>query len=112
MVDDHEAVRTSLKFALEIEGLEVRLYGGPDELLSDADLPALGCLIINFQMPVMSGLELIARLRDRHISMPAILITGYSNKHLRERAVVAGVSIVEKPFFGSHLIDCIYQTFR
>ena len=59
VVDDDAAVRNSLKFALELEGLNVRLYGSGDELLTEEDLPASGCLVIDYYMPAMNGVELV-----------------------------------------------------
>ncbi|HEY7298197.1 MAG TPA: response regulator [Xanthobacteraceae bacterium] len=111
VVDDDSAVRNSHQFWLELEGFDVRAYPGPNELLSERDLRDSGCLIVNYQMPAMNGLELVARLRDRGFKMPAILVTGHSNANLRKRAAAAGVSIVEKPFLSGQLTDCIRRTF-
>jgi FixJ family two-component response regulator len=58
-------------------------------------------------MPAMNGLELVARLRDRGLGMPAILVSGHSNDNLRRRAAAAGVTILEKPFLGQRLFECI-----
>ena len=58
-------------------------------------------------MPGMTGLEVVSELRERRISVPVILITSHPNAILRERAVRAGVSIVEKPFLENALIDNI-----
>lgn len=54
-------------------------------------------------MPEMDGLELVTTLRDRQISIPAILITPDPTEGLRSRAATAGVPIVEKPFLGRRL---------
>ena len=75
VVDDDAAVRHALKFALELEGLSVRLYQGGEEVLADADLPSTGCLVVDHFMPAMTGVELIEGLRRRAVALPAILIT-------------------------------------
>lgn len=111
VVDDDPAVRSSHKFSLEVEGFEVRTYASPNELLGEASLPAGCCLIVNYQMPEMNGLELLARLRDRGLTMPTILVTGYSSDHLRKRAAAAGVTLLEKPFLGNRLIKCLRGAF-
>jgi two-component system, LuxR family, response regulator FixJ len=111
VVDDDSAVRDSHKFSLELEGFEVRTYSNPAEFLNEDNLPESGCLIVNYQMPGMNGLQLVARLRDRQFSMPIILVTGYSNDNLRKRAAIAGVSIVEKPFLKHRLVDCVRRAF-
>jgi two-component system, LuxR family, response regulator FixJ len=108
VIDDDPAVRSSLKFSLEVEGFTVRVYSGPHELLSD-DLPAKSCLLIDYYMPTMNGLELLARLRDRGVSIPAVVITGHPNRRLRERIAAAGVPLLEKPFLGTSLTDRIRE---
>ena len=112
VIDDDPAVCSSLKFSLEIEGFAVRVYPGAYELLNETDLPAKSCLLIDYHMPVMNGLELLARLRDRGISIPAMVITSQPSHRLRERIAVAGVPLVEKPFLGDILVDHIRDAFR
>jgi two-component system, LuxR family, response regulator FixJ len=110
IVDDDAAVRSALKFALEVEGFEVRLYAGPQALLADADLPPCGCLVVDYRMPVMDGLELIETLRARHVAMPAILITGRANNELRRLAARSGASqVLEKPLSDGAFIEGIRQ---
>jgi two-component system response regulator FixJ len=107
VVDDDVAVRNSLKFSLEVEGFAVQVYSSGLELLNDAELPRDGCLVVDQNMPGMSGLDLVGRLRARDNVVPAILITSYPTAVLRERAAKAGVIIVEKPFLGTVLVDRI-----
>lgn len=110
VVDDDEAVRASMCFALELEGLDVRLYGGGAELLAAGDLPAAACLVIDQCMPGIEGLDLVARLRDRRVLLPAILITAESTGELRRRAGEAGIDlVVEKPFDDSALLEGIHS---
>jgi two-component system, LuxR family, response regulator FixJ len=112
VIDDDPAVCSSLKFSLEVEGFAVRIYPGAYELLNEADLPPASCLLIDYHMPVMNGLELLARLRDRGITIPAMVITSHPNHKLRERIAAAGVPLVEKPFLGNVLMDQIRDAFR
>jgi len=113
VVDDDAAVRDSLKFALELEGLNVRLYKGGEELLAATDLPARGCLVVDFYMPAMDGVELINRLRRRHVDLPAILITAKATQDLRDRAARSGVrQVLEKPLEDSKLIDSIRSALK
>jgi len=107
VVDDDPAVCSSLKFSLELEGFQVRDYRSPAEVLRAADLDACNCFVIDQRLPAMSGLELIARLRDRHVVAPAILITSNPTAALHERAALAKIDIVEKPLFGNALVERI-----
>jgi FixJ family two-component response regulator len=107
VVDDDLAVRTSLAFSLAIEGFEVRAYATGEELLHANDLHSCSCLVVDQRLPGASGLDLIARLRARNITVPAILITSHPNSRLRRRAEQANVPIVEKPLLGNALLDNI-----
>jgi two-component system response regulator FixJ len=108
LVDDDAAVRSSLKFALEVEGLSVRLYDGPAALLADENLPPCGCLVVDYRMPGMDGLQLVDTLRARGVVLPAILITVRANKQLRQFATKSGINcVLEKPLSDGTLVESI-----
>lgn len=109
VVDDDAAVRKSLKFSLEVEGFVVRTYARGEELLGDSAFPNCRCLVVDQQLPGINGIDLIAKLRDRKISVPAILVTTHPSAVLRERAANAGIAIVEKPLLNGTLHDGICQ---
>jgi FixJ family two-component response regulator len=108
VIEDDDAVRRSLKFALELEGLEVHLYESGEQLLADPDLPSTGCLVVDYVMPGMDGITLVERLRQRHVTLPAFLITARTSPALRERALRSGFrQVLEKPLEDSSLLDGI-----
>jgi two-component system, LuxR family, response regulator FixJ len=112
VVDDDAGVRDSLKFTLEVEGFEVRIYSSAQELLNENGLPASSCLVTDYHMPAMTGLELVDQLRDRRVSIPAILITSLPNENLRNRAAVAGIAVVDKPLLGNRLLASLRKAFE
>jgi two-component system, LuxR family, response regulator FixJ len=108
VVDDDAAVRQSLKFALELEGMNVRVYESGAELLAEPDLPEDGCLVVDYYMPSMNGVELMDRLRRRLVKLPAILITARATDDMRKRAARSGFrQVIEKPLEDSTLLDSI-----
>ena len=108
IVDDDAAVRGALKFALGAEGFDVRDYGGPVALLSDSNLPKIGCLVVDYHMPIMNGLELVAALRARNVDAPVIIITGRVDKELGARAAKLGIGrVLEKPLPDGALVAAI-----
>jgi two-component system response regulator FixJ len=109
IVDDDEAVRDSLRNMMKSEGFEVRAFSNGHDLLNEASLPMIGCLVVDYHMPAMNGLELVNALRGRGFSIPAILITGDPTKYVRDRAAEIAVLVVEKPLLGSYLLDRIRE---
>ena len=109
LVDDDAAVRDSLRFSLELEGLNVLTYESGDVLLADANLPARGCLVVDYYMPVLNGVDLLNRLRRRQVDLPAILITAKATNDVRQRAAAAGFTrVLEKPLEDGSLLATIH----
>ncbi len=109
VVDDDVAVRNSLKFSLELEGFAVRLYADAHALLANLELPSFGCLLIDQHMPGMTGLELVAELRSRNVTLPALLVTGHPAPDLPRRAAEIGIPLLEKPLLGNGLLQAIHK---
>jgi two-component system response regulator FixJ len=109
VIDDDQAVRDSVRNMMESEGFEVRAFSNGHDLLNEASLPAVGCMLVDYNMPTLNGLELVRALRGRGVSMPAILITANPTKHVRDRAAAIAVLVVEKPQLGNHLVDCVRE---
>jgi two-component system response regulator FixJ len=107
VVDDDTAVRNSLKFSLEIEGFAVLAYRCAADLLDSSDPPDCGCFVVDQHLPGMTGLDLIAKLRERRILAPAILITTHPSAAVIDRAKQADIRIIEKPLLNDTLIDGI-----
>ena len=109
VVDDDPAVCNSLKFSLELEGFAVRTYRSGAEFLGAGNFRDCSCFIIDQRMPGMSGMDLIAELRARKVSIPAILIISQPNKVLSARAAEVHVPIIEKPLLSNALVDKIRE---
>lgn len=110
LVVDDTAVRGALKFVLEVEGLTVRLYDDLAAMLAHSDLARCGCLVVDYDMPSIDGLELVEILRARDIGIPVIMITGHSDKELRHRVAKAGVrQILQMPIMDGALLDGVFS---
>ena len=107
VVDDDAAVRNSLKFSLEIDGFSIRTYASAEELLGSGNLDNFQCLVVDQDMPRMTGLELVTALRAQGVKVPALLISGRLTPAVTRQASVAGIPVVEKPFLGNGLIESI-----
>ncbi|NDW07112.1 response regulator [Jiella pacifica] len=113
VVDDDEAVRESLKFSLELDGLWVGVCKAGEELFVHPHLSAAKCVVIDIKMPDMDGISVLKALRLLGLKLPAILITGHATAALRRRAIEAGAcAVLQKPLLGTVLPDCIREAIQ
>jgi len=105
VVDDDAAVRDSLRFLLEIEGFDVETYASGLQLLAAAELERFACLLLDQQMPGLTGLELLARLRCLGVTTPALLISAIPSATVIQRASELGAyGVLTKPLAQDELL--------
>jgi FixJ family two-component response regulator len=108
VVDDDTDVLGSLRFLLETDGFDVRTFRSGVALLNAISTGEVDCLVIDYKMATMNGLDLAERLRDREIDAPIILITGYPDANILEKAAAAGIHhVLLKPHLEESLISRI-----
>jgi len=108
VVDDDTDVLGSLRFLLETDGFTVRTFRSGAAMLDGGGAGEADCFVIDYKMPSMSGFDLANRLRNRHANTPIILITGYPDESIQEKAVAAGISyVLLKPHLEDSLIGRI-----
>ena len=108
VIDDDEAVRDSLAFLLTAAKMSVKAYKSASDFLTV--LPSLdgGCIVTDIRMPGMSGLELLAHVKELGLPLPVIVITGHGDVPLAVEAMKLGASdFVEKPFDDNVLLASI-----
>lgn len=79
IVDDDEAVLEGLAFILEGEGWAVKTYANAKAFLTDDSPSVPGCLILDINMPEMTGLQLQRVMRERGYGLPIIFLTGHGD---------------------------------
>jgi two-component system, LuxR family, response regulator FixJ len=110
VVDDDYDVRTSLRFLLETEGFDVRTFRNGAALLGSSTRDRADCLVVDYKMADLDGLELATRLRRLEVKTPIILITGYPDQNIPAKASSAGVcQVLLKPNLEGNLIDSVRQ---
>ena len=110
VVDDDLAVRDSLKFALETEGLAVETYASGRQMFASKSAVGADCLVLDYKMPEMDGFAVMEELAARKIAVPVILITAPVTDAIRHRAQKAGVfNLLEKPLLDGALAETIRQ---
>jgi len=108
LVDDDDALRTALKFSLELDGFVVRIFATGEEMLMQSLPRRNSCLVLDQHLPGLSGLESLSVLRGRANRLPALLITSHPGPSLREAALKAKATIIEKPLMGDALVGEIW----
>ena len=110
IVDDQASVRESLAFMLRQEGFECVCYESARDFLID-DMPSIpGCLLLDVQMPEMSGLELQQELIRRGSTLPIVFLSAYGTIDMAVKKKKKGaVAFVEKTADRSRLLDAIYR---
>ncbi len=108
VVDDDDAVRDSLCALLESDGFKTEGFATGQAFLDTYSPDDSGCLIVDVQMPGMSGLELQARLAAQQIDVPIIVITGHGDVPIAVQALKAGaLDFFEKPFTDDTILDSV-----
>lgn len=108
VVEDDPAVRRSLQMLLLAQGHKVRAYPSGDALLADADAAQVNCIVADYRLDGMSGIELLERLRGQGQDCPAILITGHVSEELDAKARAAGYAVIfEKPLRQHALVEAV-----
>lgn len=107
LVDDDTALRTALKFSLELDGFEVEAFETAEEVLSQPVLAEVSCLVMDQNLPGLSGVEALYQLRQMGMRTPALLITSNPGPSLRKAAAATNAAIVEKPLLGDVLVGSI-----
>jgi len=110
VVDDDEAVRSSLRLLMKSVGLAVETYGSAADFLSAYNAAVPGCLVLDVRMPGMSGLELQEQLNLKGAIIPVIFVTGHGDVPMAVEAMQHGAfDFLQKPFRDQDLLDRIQR---
>jgi FixJ family two-component response regulator len=113
LVDDDSRIRTSLARALKMRGFKVETFPSAEAFLQSYDPAQPGCLILDYGMPGLNGLELQERLNRDKISIPIVFISGHGGISESVQAMKAGaVDFLEKPFRQHTLVASIEEAFE
>lgn len=108
VVDDDAAMRESLRFLLESARLKVQTFESAEAFLAIARPDACGCLVLDVQMPGLSGPELMSELKHRHILLPILFLSGHGDIPTVVQAIKGGaVDFLQKPYDNTRLLERI-----
>jgi FixJ family two-component response regulator len=109
IVDDDISIRKSLDRLIRSAGLKVLVFASAEQFLNSAQPLKADCLILDIQLPGMSGIELLHYLKTQKYKVPIIFITAYgSDEQARSEAASDWtVAYLIKPFSGEELLDAV-----
>lgn len=113
IIDDDADIRTSLKRSLTKRRYSVECFSSANDFLRSYDESKLGCILLDYGMPELNGLQLQQRLIENKISIPIIFMTGHGGIPESVQAMKAGaIDFLEKPFKQDVLLDAISTAFE
>lgn len=108
VVDDDVSVRESLEALIQVSGWETRVFESAKAFLPNAHAQGPNCLVLDVNLPDLSGLDLQSMVAREHAEMPIIFISGYGDVPKTVRAMKAGaVEFLTKPFDDTVLLEAI-----
>lgn len=108
LVEDDESLRRALVRVLRASGFETRDYASAEALLADLAPDRAGCLVVDLNLPAMSGLDLVDLLRQRGATLPVVAISAHDEARVRDAVRRRGVErFLGKPFVGTALVQTV-----
>jgi two-component system response regulator FixJ len=108
IIDDESAICDALSLMLTTEGYTVRTYASAGTFLDMIRQDEGGCVVTDVRMPEISGLDLLAAMKERCISMPIIVMTAHADVQVAVQAMKRGAfDFLEKPFDGDALLSSV-----
>ena len=110
VIDDDDLVRAAIQGMLKSVGLKAETFGTPQEFLGRQRPDGPSCLILDVELPGMSGLDFQRELAAAGVCIPIIFITGYGDIPMTVKAMKSGaVEFLSKPFRDEDLLNAIHQ---
>ena len=113
IVDDDMDLLEGLAYMLEGEGWEVKTYPTAESFLVLDDSSRPGCLVLDYLMPKMNGVELQNRLKEKGFSHPILFLTAHADLDMAISVFRKGAdNLLKKPVDPQELVDAISEAVR
>ena len=109
VIDDDDSFRTAMERRLKLAGYQVATYPSAQQLLDrlpDENEP--GCILLDVQIPGLSGPELQGRLNELGVTLPIVFLTGHADTSTTVLTIKAGAEdFLTKPVESEQLLGAI-----
>jgi FixJ family two-component response regulator len=110
VVDDDVSVREGLGSLIRSAGWRVVLLASAREFLAHPPVDAPSCVVLDLQLPDLSGLDLQRQMAEAHNDIPIVFISGHGDIPSSVKAIKAGaVEFLTKPLVDADLVDSVEQ---
>ncbi len=113
LIDDDEAVRSSLALLIGTVGLRVQAWADPQAFMAGFDRQGIGAIVLDVRMPGISGLTVLDQLMAQGVDQPVIMLTGHGTVEMCRRAFKSGAAeFLEKPVDDEALLEALQNAVR
>ena len=113
LIDDDEAVRSSLALLIGTVGLRVQPWADPLAFVEGFDRQTIGAIVLDVRMPGVSGLTVLDTLIGQGVDQPIIMLTGHGTVEMCRRAFKSGAAeFLEKPVNDEQLLEALQHAVR
>lgn len=113
LIDDDPSVRDSITLLLSLRGLRTQAFANAESFIDTYRPERAGCVLTDLRMPGMTGLELQAVLRERHIDLPVVVLTAHGDVPTARAALKNGAfDFIEKPVDDAMLLEVLKNALR
>ena len=110
VIDDDASVRKSLARLLRSADYKSEIFESASDFLARAPHDGPSCVVVDVQMPGLTGIELQKDLIQRHREEQLVFITGHGDIPMCAQAMKAGaVDFLRKPFRADDLLECVHS---
>ena len=113
LIDDDDAVRSSLALLISTVGLRVQGWSDPQQFLREFPRNDIGAIVLDVRMPGISGLAVLETLVAQGVDQPVIMLTGHGTVEMCRRAFKSGAAeFLEKPVDDEALLEALQNAVR
>jgi two-component system, LuxR family, response regulator FixJ len=113
LIDDDDAVRSSLALLISTVGLRVQGWADPQQFLREFPRNHIGAIVLDVRMPGISGLAVLETLVAQGVDQPVIMLTGHGTVEMCRRAFKSGAAeFLEKPVDDEALLEALQNAVR
>lgn len=108
LVDDDQRIRDSLRLFFEDQGCRFMAVGSSERALEELAGRSFDIIILDYKLPGMNGMDLLASLRETHPAAAKIFTSAYSSEGLFAQAKEAGaIGFIKKPLTAEKIEECL-----